>query len=115
MMTGFDVHILKFGLTGLSGMCIDFIITWLSKEKIKLNKYPARSSEFCCAVINNFLVNHYWTFENYTQTITEQFLKFALVSVSGLAISNRFLYLLLKYLRGKFYIHKVVVTCIVFL
>jgi len=31
--------IIKFGLVGVSGIGVDFFVTWLLKEKIQLNKY----------------------------------------------------------------------------
>jgi putative flippase GtrA len=43
-------RIIKFGLTGLLGMAIDFGATWLCKEKIKINKYIANAIGFTLAV-----------------------------------------------------------------
>jgi putative flippase GtrA len=54
---------LKFGTVGFIGMLWDFLITFLLKEKLKLNKYLANSIGFTCAVINNFILNLYWTFQ----------------------------------------------------
>ena len=64
MSTFFGTSFLKYGLSGLLGMALDFSVTWICKEKLLLNKYFANSLGFCMAVINNFLLNRYWTFEN---------------------------------------------------
>ena len=95
-------------------MVIDFSVTLLCKEKLQLNKYVSNSAGFCCAVINNFLLNRYWTFEHTAHPIALQFVSFALVSVTGLLINNLILYLLLKYSKANFYLIKLVATGLVF-
>jgi len=114
MSTIIDAHLLKFAATGISGMGIDFSITWFCKEKLRLNKYAASSAGFCIAVVNNFLLNRYWTFEHSNHPLAAQFAIFVLVSVTGLVINNLLLYLLLKYLKTNFYLVKLFVTGLVF-
>ncbi len=109
-----DARFLKFGLVGLSGMVIDFGVTWVCKEKLQFNKYISNSLGFCCAVINNFLLNRYWTFEATTLPIAGQFAKFVLVSATGLLINNILLYLLVKYFKTNFYFLKLIVIGLVF-
>ena len=105
---------LKFGMVGIVGMAVDFSVTWLCKEKIKLNKYISNSAGFCCAVINNFLLNRYWTFGYAAHPFALQFATFLLVSVAGLLINNLLLYLLSKYIKTNFYLIKLTVTGLVF-
>lgn len=114
MSSAFDIRMFKFGVVGLFGMLIDFIVTWLCKEKLKLNKYLANSIGFTIAVTNNFLLNRYWTFESIAQPFAGQFLSFILVSLSGLIINNLLLYLLIKYIRANFYFLKLIVIGLVF-
>jgi len=109
-----DGRILKFGLVGITGMAIDFSVTWLCKEKLRFNKYLSNSLGFSCAVINNFLLNRYWTFNNSVHPITVQFATFVLVSLAGLGINNFLLYLLSKYSKTNFYLIKLFVTGLVF-
>jgi putative flippase GtrA len=109
-----DSRFLKFGLVGVSGMVIDFSITWLCKEKIKLNKYISNSAGFCCAVINNFLLNRYWTFGYAAHPFAIQFTTFVLVSITGLCINNLLLYVLSKFIKTNFYLIKLAVTGLVF-
>ena len=110
----FDVRFIKFGVVGLIGMVIDFSITWFFKEKLRVNKYIANSLGFSVAVINNFLLNRYWTFENTSTPVADQLTKFALVSITGLLINNTLLYLLLKGNKRNFYFIKLVVIGLVF-
>jgi len=114
MNTIIDGRMVKFGLVGITGMVIDFSVTLLCKEKLRLNKYLSNSLGFCCAVINNFLLNRYWTFNNAAHPFTLQFATFALVSLMGLGLNNFLLYLLSKYIKTNFYLIKLVVTGLVF-
>lgn len=114
MINALDNRLFKFGLVGLSGMAIDFSVTWLCKEKLGFNKYLSNSLGFCFAVTSNFLLNRYWTFESSAQPFTAQFARFMLVSLSGLAINNLLLYLLVKKLQSNFYLLKLIVTGLVF-
>jgi putative flippase GtrA len=114
MINAFDNRLFKFGLVGLSGMAIDFSITWVCKEKLRFNKYLSNSLGFCFAVTSNFVLNRYWTFESIAQPFTAQFARFMLVSLSGLAINNVLLYLLVKKLKSNFYLLKLIVIGLVF-
>ena len=114
MINALDSRFVKFGLVGLSGMAIDFSITSVCKEKLGFNKYLANSLGFCFAVTSNFLLNRYWTFESGAQPFTPQFARFMLVSLSGLAINNLLLYLLVKKLQSNFYLLKLIVIGLVF-
>ena len=110
----FNIKFLKFGLVGLSGVVVDFFVTWLCKEKLGINKYVANAIGFSLAVINNFLLNRYWTFEDTMQPAAEQFLKFALIALVGLAINSFLLFVILKFIKINFYVTKLLVIGLVF-
>ena len=109
-----NIKFLKFGVVGLSGVVVDFFVTWLCKEKFGINKYVANAIGFSLAVINNFLLNRYWTFEDNMQPAAEQFLKFALIALVGLAINSFLLFVILKYIKINFYVTKLLVIGLVF-
>ena len=110
----FSSQLLKFALVGITGMGLDFGTTWLLKEKIKINKFLANAAGFSIAVINNFLLNKYWTFDNQNPIATEQFVKFLVISIVGLGINSLLLFILLKKIKGNFYLVKLVVIGLVF-
>ena len=83
---------LRFGIVGTTGMCIDFGITWLCREKLHINKYIANTLGFSIAVVNNFFWNRVWTFESKTRQWQPQFYKFLLIAVMGLLLNNLLLY-----------------------
>lgn len=110
----FNIEFLKFGGVGLMGVGIDFFVTWLCKEKWKFNKYVSNALGFSTAVINNFLWNRYWTFEASNQPFFEQFIKFILIAVAGLAINTLLLFITLRFLKINFYLSKLLVIGLVF-
>lgn len=114
MNTVFDFRFLKFGLVGFSGMLLDFGITWICKESLRINKYIANTAGFTTAVISNFILNRNWTFEQQGQNLTNQFAKFLLVSLCGLALNNLLLYLFINKTKQNFYFLKLLVIGLVF-
>ena len=104
----------KFGLVGCTGIVMDFCITWLCKEELHWNKYLSNTLGFSFAVVNNYLLNRYFTFKQTGVVITLQFLKFLTISLIGLALSNLLLLLILKNTGINFYISKALVIAIVF-
>jgi putative flippase GtrA len=107
-------QLIKFALVGITGMGLDFGTTWLLKEKVKINKFMANAAGFSIAVVNNFILNKYWTFDNQNPVATEQFVKFLVISIVGLGINSLLLFILLKKIKGNFYLVKLVVIGLVF-
>ncbi len=110
----FSSQLIKFALVGITGMGLDFGTTWLLKEKVKINKFVANACGFSIAVVNNFMLNKYWTFDNQNPIATEQFVKFLVISIVGLGINSLLLFILLKKIKGNFYLVKLAVIGLVF-
>ena len=85
-------------------MLIDFSITFLLKEKLKIHRYIASSTGFIVAASSNYLFNRFWTFESTNPRVIVEYSTFIILSLIGLAINNSFLYLFEKNL--KFYVAK---------
>ena len=96
--------LLKFVVVGLSGMVIDFSITILLKEKLKIHRYISSSAGFSIAATTNYFINRIWTFESSNPKIIFEYSSFFIISVVGLGINNIFLYLFEK--KFKFYVAK---------
>ncbi|WP_083936605.1 GtrA family protein [Arcticibacter svalbardensis] len=107
--------IFLFGFVGLIGMCIDFGLTWLFKEKLGVNKYAANTIGFSVAVVNNFILNYIWTFQPEDKNIQIFFLKFLLFAVIGLGINNLIIYFFNEKILVPFYFSKVLAIGIVFI
>lgn len=108
------VRLAKFGMVGCTGIVIDFSVTFLCKEKLGWNKYVANSTGFAVAVVNNYLLNRYYTFQNNDPGISLQFFKFLFISLIGLGLSTGLLYWIQKNTRLNFYISKAIVIGLVF-
>jgi putative flippase GtrA len=90
---------LKFGVVGFLGMVIDFSITYILKEKLKIHRYISSSAGFTIAASSNYLFNRLWTFESNNPKVLVEYGTFIFISLIGLAINNFFLYLFEKRLR----------------
>jgi putative flippase GtrA len=90
---------LKFGVVGFLGMVIDFSITYILKEKLKIHRYISSSAGFTIAASSNYLFNRLWTFESNNPKVLIEYGTFIFISLIGLAINNFFLYLFEKRLR----------------
>lgn len=107
------VKFVKFGVVGVSGVFVDFGITWLLRDKLKINQYFANSTGFMCAVVSNYVLNRLWTFHSTDPSIAIQFGKFLLVALIGLGLNNGIIYLLNEGRQVKFYTAKLIATGIV--
>lgn len=102
-------------MVGLSGMVIDFGVTFLLKERLRVHKYLSNATGFLLAASNNFYWNKIWTFEDANTEITQQYLSFVIVSVIGLGINTLVLMVLDKKTQLNFYLAKVVAIMVVVL
>ncbi len=104
---------IKFCMVGAGGMAIDFGVTWLLKEKARINKYVANSTGFASAVVSNFFLNKHWTFHDRNEEVGMQFLLFLAISLAGLLLNNGVIYVLINRLRLNFYLSKLFATGVV--
>ncbi len=100
--------LLKFGIVGCSGMIIDFGITYLCKEILKLNKFLSNGIGFILAATSNYFLNRSWTFNSQNEEIGIQYIQFMIVSIIGLGINSLVLYLLNEKLKWNFYFSKLI-------
>lgn len=104
---------IKFGVVGCSGMIVDFGVTYLLKEKAKLNKFLSNSAGFVLAATNNYIWNRLWTFHSKNEDIPVEYLSFFIISLLGLGINNLTIYLLADRLKWNFYFSKLCATAVV--
>lgn len=106
-ITDIIYKLFRFGLVGLSGMVIDFGVTYLAKEKLKIQKYVANALGFICAATSNYTLNRIWTFESHNQNVLLEYGEYIIVVAIGLIINSTILWLLINKKNMKFYIAKV--------
>ena len=103
---------LKFGIVGCSGMIIDFGMTYLCKEILRINKFISNVIGFIIAATSNYFLNRIWTFNSQTEEIGVQYIQFMIVSTIGLAINSLSLYFFNEKLKWNFYLSKLVAIAI---
>ena len=103
----FVLKFLKFGVVGLSGVFVNFGVTWFFKEICKLNKYLSNILGFICAATTNYLLNRWWTFQSNNPQVGTEYAKYFLISVVGLGIDTLTVYLIHNKLKWNFYLSKV--------
>ncbi|WP_257670372.1 GtrA family protein [Parapedobacter tibetensis] len=104
----------KFGLVGFIGLCIDFSITYILKEKLLWNKFIANAVGFSVAVVSNYVLNRIWTFESSDSRVIRQLLLFGGISLLGLGINTFILHFLHQRKEIDFYISKFIAVVVVF-
>jgi len=104
---------IKFCAVGFSGMIVDFGVTWILKEKIRINKYIANSTGFILAATSNYIWNHFWTFRSQNDRIAQEYITFIIISLVGLALNNLLIYLFSDRMKLNFYLSKLFAIAIV--
>lgn len=89
-------------------MLIDFGITYLCKEKFKIQKYVANTFGFITAATANYFLNRIWTFHSNNPKIGLEYSMFIIVSTVGLGINSFFLWLLVTRFKKNFYLAKLI-------
>jgi len=102
----FLVKFIKFGIVGFSGVFIDFGITYICKEWLKIQKYVANSMGFTVAASSNYLFNRIWTFKSQDPDVAREYTEFLVISLVGLGIANLIVYLVHSRLKQNFYLSK---------
>jgi len=105
---------IKFGITGVSGLTIDFALTWFFKDELGFNKFIANGIGFTAAVISNYIIHRNWTFKANKSKPGLQFTAFFIVSLIGLLLNSAIIFLLDNLLAVNFYISKAIAIFIVF-
>ena len=108
------IEIFKFGLVGCSGLVIDFSVTYFFKENMEVNRYVANIMGFSLAVVNNYMVNRFWTFKGKDAKVPYQAVRFLLVSLIGLGLNTLCIYLL-QLMGCRFYPAKAIAIVLVFI
>jgi putative flippase GtrA len=100
------VKFLKFGIVGLSGLIIDFSLTFLFRNMLKINQYIANAIGFTVAATSNYMLNRIWTFSSHNPNILLEYSKFFFISLVGLGINSIVLYFLVSRAKWNFYFSK---------
>lgn len=109
----FILKIIKFGIVGFLGFVIDFGLTYIFKEKLKMNKFVANALGFLISAVVNFTVNRMWTFQNHNPDLALQFGKFMAIASVALMLNSLIIYILNGKIRINFYVSKIIAVLFV--
>ena len=84
----------KYGLVGALGLVVDMAVFYLMNKRLGINYVVCNISSSTLAVIHNFMLNSYFTF-NVTDRKMKRFLSFYAIALVGMAVSTGILALLI--------------------
>jgi dolichyl-phosphate beta-glucosyltransferase len=108
------VVFVKYSAVGMTGTALDVGSLYVFVDLLHIPVLLAAAMSFTLAVVNNFILNKFWTFRNATRNVRKQFIKFVIVSVVGLVLTEICMALFV-FLLGIWYIASKLVTSVVVL
>jgi len=107
----------KFCVVGTIGTAVDFGMTALCKEVLKIQKYVSNAIGFAVAATGNYLLNRNWTFVDSKSPdhIASEYMIFMIIATIGLGINTLTLFLVSKKLKKGFYFSKIAATAVTML
>lgn len=109
----FFLKFIKFCIVGFSGVLVDFGITFLFKEVLKVQKYVANAIGFITAATTNYFLNRMWTFDSHNPQVALEFTRFFLIALIGLGINSLIIWAMSGKFKVNFYVSKLVATIVV--
>lgn len=113
-MISFLTTIFKFSLTGILGVLINFIITFLLKEKLNFHKYVSNTLGLSIALAVNFIGNKFWTYNKFNTVIYDELIKFFFVIVISIILNHLIVYYFNSIKKVKFYYSKIISVILLF-
>lgn len=78
---------IKYAIVGVLGTAIDLGALYILVEYARMDVILASVFSFLLAVVNNFIINKAWTFQNKSKNYRKLFIKFLIVSLVGLLLT----------------------------
>ncbi len=103
----------RFLLVGCTGASMDFGLTYLLKEKAKLQKLIANAFGFVLGSTTTYILNRLYTFHNSNPEIVTQYFKFIFICFISLSLNTLIIYFLTEKRKLNFYISKLAAALIV--
>jgi putative flippase GtrA len=103
---------IKYGLVGVLGLVVDMGIFYLMNKKLGINYVVSNITSSSLAVIHNFILNSYFTF-NVTDKKLKRFLSFYAIALVGMGISTGLLVVFIDVLKLDSMISKLISIIIV--
>ena len=79
---------MRYATVGVAGTALDVGSLYVFVDLLHIPVLVAAAISFMLAVVNNFILNKIWTFRNKSRNFRKQFIKFFIVSVIGLVLTE---------------------------
>lgn len=89
----------KYSIVGVIGTFLDLAALYLLVEYGRMEVIPASVVSFLLAVVNNFIFNKIWTFQNKSTNYRKLFIKFLIVSIVGLLLTITCMYIFVNLIK----------------
>jgi dolichyl-phosphate beta-glucosyltransferase len=104
---------LKYCVVGVLGTSVDVAVLWLLVHFGELPVLTATTISFTVSVVNNFLLNKFWTFRSPSSNYRKLFIKFIIVSLGGLALTNLCMWVFVHTIEIWYIWAKLMTSCLV--
>lgn len=104
---------IKYCIVGAIGTFVDLGALYILVEDLNMPVLTATTVSFILAVMNNFVLNKTWTFQNKSKNYRKLFIKFLIVSVIGLVLTLGCMYILVHLLFVWYMLAKAITSIIV--
>lgn len=105
--------LIKYAIIGVLGTAIDVGSLYVFVDIFKLPLLVSATGSFMLAVVNNFILNKIWTFQNTSKNYRKLFIKFFIVSIIGLGLTLICLQVLTNILHIWYILAKLITSVIV--
>ena len=89
------IQLLKFGIVGVANTLLTALTIWLLLKVLHYTDYLSNIIGYCIGLINSFIWNRKWTFEN-NRNVKETVFKFIVTFAISYLVQLGNLYLLLN-------------------
>lgn len=103
---------LKYGIVGVIGTFLHFAVLVALVELFGVHPVPASVAGFVLTLVVSFLLNRSWTFA-VRDAGSGAFVKYAVVSVTGLLLNTGIMYTAVEWLHWKYWIGQLIVVLVV--
>ena len=106
--------ILKFSFAGIIGVITNFSLTALLKEYFKINKFASNSIGLFFALLINFLLNKFLTFNIFYQSHLIPIICFISISFASIYLNHKIVFIYNQKFKINFYLSKSFAIVILF-
>lgn len=107
------ISFLRYQVAAIIATMVDFLVLIFLTEIIAIWYVESTAIGALCGAITNFIICRYWAFANSSNHLTNQIVKYILVSAGSLALNTLFVYLLTDFAKLNYTVSKIITAIVV--